>query len=119
MKKIICAVVIAGLLGSGCVFFQTAGTILGRAAEIICSPTVDAVAEAIQAINFINSNPAIKAAVGTAISVFLNIRDKVCVNIPQIQNALAALDAAVAQAQVRAVPTSKVPELKALRALVK
>jgi hypothetical protein len=119
MKKILCLAVVAALFVSGCTFIQNTIGALNKAQDIICSPSVDQVADAIQAVNFINANPAVKLAVGTGIATFLNIRDRVCVNIPQIQAALAAFDAAMKQAKIKAVPTSRVPELAALRAMVK
>lgn len=92
----------------------------GKVETVLCDPTVDQVADAISALAFLQQNPAIAVALGGAISVFLNIRDKICVTIPQLQAALTKFDAAVGAAMLRAYPGGQpVPKLKALRKAAK
>src|SRR5574343_714897 len=87
----------------------------GKVQAVLCDPSVDQVADAIAALAFLQQNPAIAAAVGAGIEVFRNIRDKICITIPQLQSALAQFDQAVGNMALKGVEAYPVPRLSALR----
>ena len=119
MKKLACVILIVTLALSGCAVLQKINPILAKAQAWICDPAADQVLDAVSALAFIQGNPAIAAGIGGAIEVFKNIRDKVCVSLPQIADAISKFDAAVAGLRAKGMAYREVPKLAALRAAVK
>ena len=119
MKKLMAVTLILAIALSGCAFFAKINPCLDKVEQALCDPTVGQVADAIAALSFLQANPAIAAAVGAGVAVFHNIRDRICVTIPQLQMALYSFDKAVAASKVQGVTYRAVPQLDALRAAVK
>lgn len=136
MRKLIVILAIVALVGGCCAGTNSAGKAtknpwncvtnnLPKAQAILCSPTVLQVEDAILALQFLDAYPAAKVGVATAIAVFEAIRSRICVSIPQLQQALADFDnfAATVQgqapAQMKAGVALAPPALASLRAVVK
>ena len=126
MKKVLAVLAIVAMVGGCCVATRPDGTttknpwncvtnFLPKVQAVLCDPSVDQVADAISALAFLQGNPAIAAAVGVGISVFMNIRDKICVTIPQLQSALSQFDAAVGTMSLKGELGYPVPKLTNLR----
>ena len=120
MKKLVAILICLTLLNvAGCALVAKINPFLSKVEQVLCDPTVGQVADAIAALSFLQANPAIAAAVGAGVAVFHNIRDRICVTIPQLQEALYSFDKAVAMSKMQGVTYRAVPQLDALRAAVK
>ena len=119
MKRSLVIVIILCFLITGCVTFSGVVSglknVLGKAGDMICSPTVDQVADAVAALSFIQVNSGMAAVTATAIATLLNIKNRICVSIPQLQQALTDFDTAAASLGARGAMKAP-PPLTALRA---
>jgi hypothetical protein len=126
MKKLAIMAIVALLVSGCCAGTNSTGkatknpwncvtNVLPKVQAVLCDPSVDQVADAISALAFLQTNPAIAAAVGVGIEVFRNIRDKICVTIPQLQSAISQFDTAVGTMALKGVEGYPVPKLSALR----
>jgi len=84
---------------------------------ILCNPTVEQLSDAVAGITFL-TNADLKDQYFDVWTIFANIRDGICVSIPQLREALARFDEAVEEAPPMLTRTRPVPMLKSLRKAV-
>ena len=118
--KLVVLLALAVVLCAACTFTQLFGagkTVVAQAEKWLCNASNAQVEDAVAALVFFKDNPDLAAKNSIARGIFDNIINKICVTLPQVQQALGDFDQAVSVLGTKGA-SGAVPALKNLRAWV-